>query len=122
MLDFNYGSIDSGDTEEEEARGIGMMIEYNTASASINTCEIEDEKKYQYSLIRKYLNILSKREQTIIKMYFGLYEDNGLRRQLTPKEIGDKFNLTQERVRQLIDLSLERMRSAHKRRMATVMA
>lgn len=122
LLDFNYGSIDSGDTEEEEARGIGMMIEYNTASASINTCEIEDEKKYQYSLIRKYLNILSKREQTIIKMYFGLYEDNGLRRQLTPKEIGDKFNLTQERVRQLIDLSLERMRSAHKRRMATVMA
>lgn len=122
LLDFNYGSIDGGETEEEEARGIGTMMEYNTASASLNYCEVEDEKKYQDSLIRKYLNVLGKREQAIIKMTFGLYDDKGVRRQLTPKEIGDKLNLTQERVRQLIDSSIERMRGVHKRRMAMVMA
>ena len=115
LLDFNYGSIDCGSTSEEESRGIGTIMEYNSTSSSLNDCEYDVEKKYQEELIKKYLRILSPREQTIIKMYFGMYDDKGLKRQFTPKEIGDKLGLTQERVRQLIDSSIARMREMHMR-------
>ena len=115
LLDFNYGSIDCGSTSEEESRGIGTIMEYNSTSSSLNDCEYDVEKKYQEELIKKYLRILSPREQTIIKMSFGMYDDKGLKRQLTPKEIGDKLGLTQERVRQLIDSSIAKMREMHMR-------
>ena len=81
----------------------------------MNDCEYDVEKKYQEELIKKYLRILSPREQTIIKMSFGMYDDKGLKRQFTPKEIGDKLGLTQERVRQLIDSSIAKMREMHMR-------
>ena len=44
-----------------------------------------------------------------------MYDDKGLKRQFTPKEIGDKLGLTQERVRQLIDSSIAKMREMHTR-------
>ena len=47
--------------------------------------------------IKRILSTLSKREAEIIRLYYGL-EDN---KPLTLEEIGEKFDLTRERVRQI---------------------
>ncbi len=56
--------------------------------------------------IRRVLKTLSPREETIIKMYFGLDYD----RPLTLEEIGDRLKLTRERVRQIKERALIRLR------------
>ncbi|RQW02879.1 MAG: RNA polymerase sigma factor RpoD/SigA [Calditrichaeota bacterium] len=56
--------------------------------------------------IRRVLKTLSSREEKIIKMYFGLDYD----RPLTLEEIGDRLNLTRERVRQIKERALIRLR------------
>jgi RNA polymerase primary sigma factor len=56
--------------------------------------------------IRRVLKTLSPREERVIKMYFGLdYE-----RPLTLDEIGDDLKLTRERVRQIKERALIRLR------------
>ncbi|GAB4374194.1 MAG: sigma-70 family RNA polymerase sigma factor [Calditrichia bacterium] len=56
--------------------------------------------------IRRVLKTLSPREEKIIMMYFGIdYE-----RPLTLEEIGDRLNLTRERVRQIKERALVRLR------------
>jgi len=56
--------------------------------------------------IRRVLKTLSPREEKIIKMYFGIDQD----RPYTLEEIGDHFNLTRERVRQIKERALIRLR------------
>ncbi len=56
--------------------------------------------------IRRVLKTLSPREEEIIKMYFGVDYD----RPLTLEEIGDRMKLTRERVRQIKERALVRLR------------
>jgi RNA polymerase primary sigma factor len=56
--------------------------------------------------VRRVLKTLSAREERIIKMYFGLDFD----RPLTLEEIGDRMKLTRERVRQIKERALIRLR------------
>ena len=56
--------------------------------------------------IQRVLKTLSPREQKIIKMYFGIECD----RPFTLEEIGEHFKLTRERVRQLKERALSRLR------------
>jgi len=56
------------------------------------------------------LNSLKERERYVLKMYFGIDQDYSL----TLKEIGEEFNLTRERVRQIKDNAIRRLR--HKKR------
>jgi RNA polymerase primary sigma factor len=60
--------------------------------------------------IDKVLHTLSSREAKIIKLYFGIDQD----RPLTLEEIGDIFQLTRERVRQIKEKALRKLR--HKTR------
>ncbi len=55
--------------------------------------------------VQQVLNTLSQREAEVIKLYFGL--DGSM---LTLEEIGDKFNLTRERVRQIKEKAIRRLR------------
>jgi RNA polymerase primary sigma factor len=52
------------------------------------------------------LAILPDREVEVIKLYFGLDGENPM----TLEEIGDKFNLTRERVRQIKEKAIRRLR------------
>jgi len=54
----------------------------------------------------KTLSILSEREQKIINMYFGI--DGG---SLTLEQIGDEFGLTKERIRQIKEKSLRKLKN-----------
>ena len=56
--------------------------------------------------IRRVLKTLSPREEEVILMYFGIDLD----RPLTLEEIGDRLNLTRERVRQIKEKALVRLR------------
>ena len=55
--------------------------------------------------VQQVLNTLSPREAEVIKLYFGL--DGPM---LTLEEIGDRFNLTRERVRQIKEKAIRRLR------------
>ena len=57
--------------------------------------------------VQQVLTTLSQREAEVIKLYFGL---EGVT--LTLEEIGEKFNLTRERVRQIKEKALRRLRHA----------
>ncbi|HPC35252.1 MAG TPA: RNA polymerase sigma factor RpoD/SigA [Candidatus Marinimicrobia bacterium] len=60
--------------------------------------------------IRTALNTLKKREREVIKMYFGIDREYAL----TLNEIGEEFNLTRERVRQIKENAIRRL--SHKSR------
>jgi RNA polymerase primary sigma factor len=56
--------------------------------------------------VRRALSTLSEREAEIIRLYFGL----DLEHSLTLEEIGERFSLTRERVRQIKEKALRRLR------------
>lgn len=57
------------------------------------------------------LGMLQEREAKIIRLYFGI----GCHRSLTLEEIGQRFNLTRERVRQIKEQSLRKLRQKDRR-------
>jgi RNA polymerase primary sigma factor len=58
--------------------------------------------------IERALATLSEREAKVIKLYFGLNKEHSA----TLEEIGDRLNLTRERVRQIKETALRRLRHA----------
>ncbi len=56
--------------------------------------------------IKQALETLKERERQVIKMYFGIERDYAL----TLNEIGEEFNLTRERVRQIKEKAIRRLR------------
>ncbi|MEO2160002.1 MAG: RNA polymerase sigma factor RpoD/SigA [bacterium] len=56
--------------------------------------------------IRQSLDTLKARERQVIKMYFGIDRDYAL----TLNEIGEEFSLTRERVRQIKEKAIRRLR------------
>jgi RNA polymerase primary sigma factor len=56
--------------------------------------------------INRILDTLSSWEADIIKLYFGIEQSFGL----TLEEIGDKFDLTRERVRQLKEKGIRKLK------------
>ena len=58
--------------------------------------------------IDRALACLSEREAEVIKLYFGLNKEHSL----TLEEIGERFNLTRERVRQIKEKAIRRLRRA----------
>ena len=64
--------------------------------------------------IRNSLDTLKDRERMVIKMYFGIERDYAL----TLNEIGEEFNLNRERVRQIKEKAIRRLR--HRSRSKTL--
>ena len=74
-----------------------------------------DEALLDYSLrveIDKALDSLTAREAEVINLYFGLNSEKAL----TLEEIGARFNLTRERVRQIKEKAIRRLRHASRSR------
>lgn len=68
--------------------------------------ESNDLDEYKKSSVNKLLECLSHRESDIISCYFGLNNTEDL----TLEEIGSKYNLTKERVRQIKEKALRKLR------------
>ncbi len=63
--------------------------------------------------VQRALTTLSDREAEVIKLYFGLEREHPL----TLEEIGERFNLTRERVRQIKEKAIRRLRHTSRSRM-----
>jgi RNA polymerase primary sigma factor len=90
-------AMDSGDS-------LGMTIRDDRA-------ELPDEYVSQVSLTRevdRLLDSLSEREQAVLRLYFGIGEDTNH----TLDEIGSKLDITRERVRQIKEKSLQKLKRA----------
>ena len=62
--------------------------------------------------IDRALSTLSEREKQIVEMFFGINHQ-----EMTLEEIGDKFNLTRERVRQIKEKAIRRLRNNSKNKL-----
>jgi RNA polymerase primary sigma factor len=61
--------------------------------------------------IERALSMLHPREAEITRLYFGI----GREHPLTLEEIGKRFDLTRERVRQIKEKALRKLRQRHRR-------
>lgn len=87
---------------KEEDSLLGDFIEDKAAHSPLELV-LNDELKVQ---IRKALNTLSYRESEILKKRFGLESDDSL----TLEEVGEAFNVTRERIRQIEVSALKKLR------------
>lgn len=74
-----------------------------------NESPIPDKKLMHESLqieIERVLSILSPREADVVRLFFGLGEEHPM----TLEEIGEKFDLTRERVRQIKEKAIRRLK------------
>jgi RNA polymerase primary sigma factor len=60
--------------------------------------------------IERSLSTLTERQYDVIKLYFGI----GIEHPMSLEDIGDKFGLTRERVRQIKDKAINKLRSTSK--------
>jgi RNA polymerase primary sigma factor len=78
---------------------------------NINTPKTDSKLEYLESLrqeIERSLNTLTERQCDVIKLYFGI----GVEHPMSLEDIGEKFGLTRERVRQIKDKAINKLRSA----------
>ena len=98
-------SVDAPFVDSEDNTLLDVMEnkEAGTTDSTLITDSLSQE-------IRRSLSILAEREREVIVLFFGL--DKGAPHSL--EEIGEKFNLTRERVRQIKDKALMRLRQNSK--------
>ncbi len=76
-----------------------------------NTPNTDSKLAYRESLgqeIERSLSTLTDRQKDVIKLYFGI----GVEHSMSLEDIGERFGLTRERVRQIKDKAINKLRSA----------
>jgi len=99
ILDGRHVSMDAPFVQGEENTLLDVLENRDPDTDSILIDESLSEE------IKRSLATLTEREREIIALFFGL----GSNHQLSLEEIGDKFQLTRERVRQIKDKALQRL-------------
>ncbi|MEA4907382.1 MAG: sigma-70 family RNA polymerase sigma factor [Anaerolineaceae bacterium] len=99
-------SLESPINEDEEDSELGMFVEDTVTPTPIQTAY----SKLLREKVEDVLDTLPPREARILRLRFGL--ENG--RSYTLEEVGQKFGLTRERIRQIESKALRRLR--HPRR------
>lgn len=87
---------------EDNEAVLGDFVPYTGPSAD-EVVENDDRRR----VIMKYVNKLSPREKMVILMRYG-FTDDGCSKTL--EEIGNKFGLTRERIRQIEAKALRKLR------------
>ncbi|MDI6803801.1 MAG: RNA polymerase sigma factor RpoD/SigA [Bacteroidota bacterium] len=96
-------SMDAPFVQGEESRLLDVIQDERTPMPDQDLMKESLSKE-----VERALNTLSDREAEVIRLYFGL----GREHSLTLEEIGEKFALTRERVRQIKEKAIRRMRHA----------
>lgn len=103
---------------KEEEFPEGVMVNLNEDALNDNeyvgayendafSNETEIERQSAIEDVNNIISILNEREADFIKMYYGI---NPYDKEYTYQEIGKKYNLTKERVRQVIDKIMRKLR------------
>ena len=93
-------SVDAPFYDDEQRSLLDVIPNDNTPST--------DKELVEESLreeIGRALQILEEREKVVVEAYFGINQ-----REMTLEEIGSKYNLTRERVRQIKEKAIRRLR------------
>jgi RNA polymerase primary sigma factor len=80
-------------------------VEDTVSDAEAESVEYQIIKSSAQQQIREMLTVLDEKEQTVLKLRFGLDDD----RPLTLQEIGDRLNLTRERIRQIEQKAMRKL-------------
>ena len=101
QLSANPISLESPLQADEEGK-LGDMLKDENAE-SPDECVLVGSLREE---VRNVLGTLGDREEEVVKLYFGIGVDTGY----TLEEIGQRFNLTRERVRQIKEKALKRLK------------
>ncbi len=115
-LDMDINEV--SDTLKISGRAVSMDAPFAQGEENrlLDILENDEQPSPDHSLmgeslrreIERALSTLSEREAEVVKLYFGLNKEHSL----TLEEIGEKFNLTRERVRQIKEKAIRRLRHA----------
>ena len=97
-------SMDQPLFDGEEGTLIDVLINHNATSTDNNlavTVSLHTE-------IERSLSTLTDRQKEVIRFFFGI----GIDHPLSLEDIGERFNLTRERVRQIKDKAITKLRTA----------
>jgi RNA polymerase primary sigma factor len=97
-------SVDAPFVEGEDNSPLDVME--NTDAPAADSTLISESLQLE---IARALEVLNDRERDIIEMSFGISQP-----EMTLEEIGDRFGLTRERVRQIREKAIRKLRSANK--------
>jgi len=89
---------------EGEDNSLLDVLENNTMPGTDSHLEYADSLRRE---IERSLGTLTDRQCDVIKLYFGI----GVEHPLSLEDIGDKFGLTRERVRQIKDKAINKLRA-----------
>ncbi|MDR0667160.1 MAG: RNA polymerase sigma factor RpoD/SigA [Prevotellaceae bacterium] len=101
-------SVDAPFVEGEDNSLLDVLV--NTDSPNADRGLINESLSTE---IERALSTLTEREREIVKCFFGI----GGASELTLEEIGDKFELTRERVRQIKEKAIRRLRHSTRSRL-----
>ena len=99
-------SVDAPFAEGEDSSLLDVL-------ESIGTPRTDSHLDYLESLrqeIERSLSTLTPRQRDVIKLYFGI----GVEHSMSLEDIGDRFTLTRERVRQIKDKAINKLRNTSK--------
>lgn len=94
-------SLDAAIDDDEESRWLDILED--SEQLPPDTLLMDESLQKDVDAV---LRTLSKREAEVVRLYFGL----GMEHALTLEEIGERFSLTRERVRQIKEKALRRLR------------
>lgn len=95
-IDTNFDDVDNIEFEENQSD-----------FSNDGELELEERANEQIDIVSSIISKLNERERDIIETYYGLNN----KEELTLSEIGEKYNLSIERVRQIRNKSLKKLRS-----------
>jgi RNA polymerase primary sigma factor len=103
-----YISLDAPLAQDEEGNMYDVLLSEDASSPDKELLSDSLRKE-----IKRALNTLTRREADIIRLYFGLTGKYGH----TLEEIGEKFNITRERVRQIKEGAIKRLKHTTRSRL-----
>lgn len=95
-------SLDVQVNDNDDGATLGSLIEDTKFKNPLDICSEESDK----NTLNLVLDTLSDRENQILKMRFGVDRD----KPMTLEEVGQEFNLTKERIRQIEAKALRKLR------------
>ena len=104
-ISSKHVSVDAPFAQGEENRLLDVIK--NDEQPSPDNMLLSESLKTE---IARALSSLPEREAEVLRLYYGIESDHAM----TLEEIGEKFNLTRERVRQIKEKAIRRLRHASK--------
>lgn len=108
QISLRYISTDAPISSEDDTKFLDMFISDDIPKTDSNLMRESLNKEIQRSL-----STLTEKERDVINLYYGIGMNHGL----TLEEIGAKFNLTRERVRQIKEKAIRRLKHTARSRL-----